>query len=74
MSDVSVNVMVDGKTVFAHGAVNAPNAYVSALGALRLAVQHFQDTLASRMPPQRPPSLGIQVQGAGAQNKPQDSL
>jgi hypothetical protein len=51
MPDVNVSVVIDGKPVFVHGAAGAPNGQASAVGGLQVALRHFQDILASRVPP-----------------------
>jgi hypothetical protein len=47
MPDVSVNVMIDGKTVFAYSAAGAPYPEITAIGALIAAEAHFHATRAA---------------------------
>jgi hypothetical protein len=56
MSDVQVNVIVDGKTVFVHGASGTPDATSCALFGLHAAVSHFEAVKAVSVP-QPPPNL-----------------
>jgi hypothetical protein len=66
MPDVSVNVMIDGKTVFAHGVADSPDPYNAIISGLTAAGMHFHTVLAlaNQSPPPAP-----QASGAAAQQK-----
>ena len=51
MPDVNLTVMVDGKTVFAHGAIGAPEPYTPVLAGLMAATAHFQAVARAAMIP-----------------------
>lgn len=70
MPDVNVSVNVDGKTVFVHGAANAPDAVNCALAALSLGMAHFQALKAATTPPANLSGAGQQT----AQNQKGPSL
>jgi hypothetical protein len=57
MPDVNVSVMIDGKTVFMHGAAGSPDPVGCVQTALTSALGHFQAVRAATppvLPPQEP--------------------
>ncbi len=58
MPDVNVTVMVDGKGVFAAGAVGSPDGCACAIAALSLGLAHFQAVAAARTPTPGFPAAG----------------
>ena len=60
MADVNVTVMIDGRAVFAYGAVGAPDGHAAVMGGLQVGLRHFQDILASRAPTPLNPAGALQ--------------
>jgi hypothetical protein len=70
MPDVSINVMIDGKTVFAHGVAGSPDPHNAIASGLTAAGMHFATVLAlsNQAPnPNPPPSATVGAVGKGDQ-------